>query len=142
MARSSNCEGSSRRSCLQLGLGAWLGTGLVPALAMRAHAANDVASIEPTAKGCILIWMDGGPTFLGAKYAPFVVADDPNGGHFRVRDVALPKGLTDDKFHHRADLRKLIDTLPRINEKAAGDPVLALDEYYRQGFDLVTSPAA
>src|SRR5439155_5976012 len=68
----------------------------------------------------------GGPNFLGAKYAPFVVADDPNGGHFRVRDVALPKGLTDDKFHHRADLRKLIDTLPRINEKAAGDPVLAL----------------
>src|SRR5439155_11239001 len=62
MARSSNCEGSSRRSCLQLGLGAWLGVGFVPALAMRTQAADDVASIEPTAKGCILIWMDGGPT--------------------------------------------------------------------------------
>ena len=41
----------------------------------------------------------GGPNFLGAKYAPFVVADDPNSKNFRVRDVALPEGLTDDRFH-------------------------------------------
>lgn len=259
MARYTNCEGFSRRDCLRLGFGGWLGAGLVPALAMRAFAANEASAVEPKAKGCILIWMDGGPThfetfdpkpaapaeirgefdpietklpgvqfsehmkrlagiadkfamirsirhdqgnhgagnhymmtgappripvgcgafvsfhpsmgavvahelgkpnglpayfsmptmsrsggpnFLGAKYAPFIVGDDPNGSNFRVRDVALPKGLTDDKFHHRADLRKLVDTLPRINEKAAGDPTLALDEYYRQGYDLVTSPAA
>src|SRR5437763_458269 len=31
----------------------------------------------------------GGPNFLGAKYAPFVVADDPSAGDFRVRDVTL-----------------------------------------------------
>jgi hypothetical protein len=84
----------------------------------------------------------GGPNFLGARYAPFVVPDDPNSSSFRVRDVALPKGLTDDHFQHRADLRKLIDQLPRINEKAAGDPVLSLDEYYKQGFNLITSTAA
>ena len=259
MARYTNCEGVSRRDCLQLGLAGWLGTGFVPTLAMRARAAEQVAAIEPKAKGCILIWMDGGPThfetfdpkpaapaeirgefepiatklpgiqfsehmrrlaglldkfamirsirhdqnnhgagnhymmtgaptripvgcgafvsfhpsmgavashelgrpnglpayfsipsmtrsggpnFLGAKHAPFVVGDDPNGAGFRVRDVALPKGLTEDKFHRRGDLRKLVDTLPRLNEKAAGDPALALDEYYRQGFDLVTSPQA
>lgn len=29
-----------------------------------------------------------------------------------------------------------------MNEKAAGDPPLALDDYYKQGFDLVTSPLA
>jgi uncharacterized protein (DUF1501 family) len=32
--------------------------------------------------------------------------------------------------------------MKRINEEAAGDPVTALDEYYRQGYDLVTSPQA
>jgi hypothetical protein len=84
----------------------------------------------------------GGPNFLGAKFAPFVVGDDPNSSSFRVRDVALPKGLTSDGFHNRSGLRSLVDKLPRINEKAAGDPVLALDEYYRQGFNLITSPAA
>src|SRR4051794_19055011 len=36
----------------------------------------------------------GGPNFLGAKYAPFVVGDDPNRTGFKVRDVALPEGLT------------------------------------------------
>src|SRR5436305_357703 len=35
----------------------------------------------------------GGPNFLGAKYAPFVVPDDPNSASFRVRDVAPPRHL-------------------------------------------------
>lgn len=254
-----NCAGMTRRDALQLGLGGFLGMGFVEGLRRRAMAAETGATSTGVAKGCILIWMDGGPThfetfdpkpnapaeirgefdaistklpgvqfsehmtrlssildkfamirsirhdqanhgagnhymmtgappripvgcgafvsfhpsmgsvvahelgkpnglppyfsmpsmsrsggpnFLGAKYAPFVVSDDPNGANFRVRDVALPKGLTDDKFHQRTDLRKLVDTLPRFSEKAAADPTLALDDYYRQGLDLVTSPAA
>ena len=84
----------------------------------------------------------GGPNFLGAKYAPFVVDGDPSNPNFRVRDVALPKELTDDRFHRRTDLRKLVDKIERINDPAAGDPVQGFDEYYRQGFDLVTSQAA
>ncbi len=63
-------------------------------------------------------------------------------GKFRVRDVALPGGLTDDRFGKRKDLRSLVDKLPRIAEKAAGDPVNALDEYYQQGYSLVSSPEA
>src|SRR5687768_13135238 len=66
----------------------------------------------------------GGPNFLGARYAPFVVDGDPNNQNFRVRDVALPKELTDDRFHRRASLRKLVDQVERINDRAAGDPVL------------------
>ncbi len=37
----------------------------------------------------------GGPNFLGSKYAPFIVPDDPNRSGFRVRDVTIPSGLTD-----------------------------------------------
>jgi hypothetical protein len=84
----------------------------------------------------------GGPNFLGAKYAPFVVADDPNRKEFRVRDVALPQGLSDDRFHTRRDLRQLVDRFQRITDKAAADPVNALDEYYRQGYNLMNSAAA
>lgn len=84
----------------------------------------------------------GGPNFLGAQYAPFVVPDDPNSTHFRVRDVALPKAIAEDRFSHRRDLRSKIDQLPRIAEKAAADPVLTLDEYYRQGYELVASTQA
>jgi len=84
----------------------------------------------------------GGPSFLGAQYAPFVVGDDPNGNKFKVRDVALPRDLTDLRFGSRTDLRSKVDRMVRINEEAAGDPVLAFDEYFRQGFSLVTSPEA
>jgi hypothetical protein len=84
----------------------------------------------------------GGPNFLGAKHAPFVVGGDPNRKGFRVRDVAVPGDLLGDRFDRRADLRTLVDRMKRINDDAAGDPVVALDEYYRQGYDLVTAPEA
>ena len=84
----------------------------------------------------------GGPNFLGAKYAPFVVGDDPNNAQFKVRDVALPRDLTDMRFGSRTDLRSKIDRMVRISDEAAGDPVLAFDEYFQQGHTLVTSPEA
>jgi len=84
----------------------------------------------------------GGPNFLGAKFAPFVVGDDPSRKDFRVRDVALAEGLTDDRFHTRQDLRQLVDRFQRVTDRPAADPVNALDEYYRQGYNLMTSAAA
>jgi uncharacterized protein (DUF1501 family) len=84
----------------------------------------------------------GGPNFLGAKYAPFVVADDPNREQFKVRDVALPKKLEVSRFDSRTRLRAKLDTMLRLNEEAAADPVTAFDEYFEQGYNLVTSPAA
>lgn len=253
-----NCEGTTRRDSIQLGLGALFGTGFVGGLRAQAetrHAGGPVA----TAKRCILIWMDGGPThfetfdpkpdapaefrgefthintavpgaaysehmvklaaslgdyamirsirhnqgnhgagnhymmtgappripvgcgafvsfhpsmgsvvakelgkdnglppyfsmpkmsrsggpnFLGARHAPFVVGDDPNRTKFRVRDVALPKELATARFDARTDLRSKVDRMLRINDEAAADPVAAFDEYYQQGYSLVTSPEA
>lgn len=258
MTLNRNCAGMTRRDCLQLGLGALCGGGLVHALRLRALAAPTQAK-EPAARSCILIWMDGGPThyetfdpkpaapkeyrgdfaaiptrttgvffsqhlrrlaaitdklavvrsirhdqgnhgagnhymmtgappripvgcgafvsfhpslgsvtahergapaglpayfsmpemsrsggpnFLGAKYAPFVVSDNPNSSDFRVRDVALPRGLTGERFESRREIRVQVDRLQRIADKAAGDPALALDEHYQQGYDLVSSKEA
>ncbi|MFO0924093.1 MAG: hypothetical protein U0905_16570 [Pirellulales bacterium] len=45
----------------------------------------------------------GGPNFLGAKYAPFVVSSDPNSKNFRVRDVELPSGIDDPRFQGLGD---------------------------------------
>ena len=259
MDRYRNCEGLTRRSCLQFGLTAFLGTGLAEGLRLRSQAAGTGLAGEPAAKSCILIWLDGGPThyetfdpkpqapkeirgefepiatqtagvnysqyltelaklsdrfsvirsirhnqgnhgagnhymmtgappripvgcgafvsfhpsygsvvshergtsnglpayfsiprmsrsggpnFLGAKHAPFVVPDDPNGSSFKVRDVALPAGLTAGRFDRRTDLRQIVDRLPRIDSAAAGDPVPSLDDNYRQGLELVTSKPA
>jgi len=84
----------------------------------------------------------GGPNFLGSRYAPFVVADDPNQANFRVRDVAIPAELLGGRFGRRSDLRSAVDRLKRINDEAAGDPAVATDEYYRQGYSLVNSKEA
>jgi hypothetical protein len=259
MAMRTNCEGVSRRDCLQLGLGTLLGGGLVGALRARGVRAEALSAPTSQADACILIWMDGGPThyetfdpkpeapaeirgsyrpistklsgvqfsqhmtklagiadklavirsirhnqgnhgagnhymmtgappripvgcgafvsfhpslgsvtayektapaglpayfsmprmsrsggpnFLGAKFAPFVVADNPNSDNFRVRDVALPRGLTGERFSGRRDLRESVDRMLRINDEAAGDPVVALDDFYQQGYQLITSPSA
>jgi hypothetical protein len=258
MAIHKNCAGMTRRDCLQVGLGALVGGGLVNLLRLRATAAS-AAALTPQAKSCILIWMDGGPShyemfdpkpsapkeirgqfqeiatripgvqfsehlkrlaaisdklavvrsiqhnqgnhgagnhylmtgappripvgcgafvsfhpslgsvtahergapaglpayfsmpqmsrsggpnFLGAKYAPFVVSDNPNTPDFRVRDVALPQGLTGERFEARCDIRARVDRMARIANKEAGDPVAALDEHYQQGLDLMTSKQA
>ena len=253
-----NCAGMTRRDCLQLGIAALAGGGLVDLLRLRSEAATGPsATRRPTS--CILIWMDGGPShfetfdpkpdapaeirgdfdtistkipgvffsehmtrlaaisdklciarsichnqgnhgagnhymmtgapprvpvgcgafvsfhpslgsvtahergaprglpayfsmpdrsrsagpnFLGARYAPFVVADDPSSSSFRVRDVALPEGVKDARFQGRRDLRALVDRLPRLENRASGDPVPALDTYYQQGYELITSPEA
>ena len=84
----------------------------------------------------------GGPNFLGAKYAPFVVPDNPNRESFRVRDVSPARGVDDARVDYRRSLRARVDRFLRISDKAAGDPVMALDEYYEQGYNLMSSPGA
>lgn len=84
----------------------------------------------------------GGPNFLGAKYAPFAVGGDPNTAGFKVRDVALPDGLTGERFDDRAGVRSEVDTLKRFMDKAAGDPALAFDDHYKQAYDLMNSKEA
>jgi hypothetical protein len=84
----------------------------------------------------------GGPNFLGARHAPFVVPDDPNRSSFRVRDVTIPSGLTDARFESRQEIRSHVDKMLRITEAAAGDPVMAADEFFAQGLQLISSPEA
>jgi hypothetical protein len=258
MAVHRNCEATTRRDCLRLGLGALIGGGLIDALRLRGRAAAAGGGSSAQTR-CILIWMDGGPShyetfdpkpdapseirgqfapiatkvpgvhfskhltrlsavadklaivrsirhdqgnhgagnhymmtgappripvgcgafvsfhpslgsvtahergasgglppyfsipqmsrsggpnFLGARYAPFVVPDNPNNKDFRVRDVAPPRGLDDDRLDRRRDLRARVDRFLRFTDKAAGDPAVALDEYYEQGYNLMASKEA
>jgi hypothetical protein len=84
----------------------------------------------------------GGPNFLGAQYAPFVVNDDPNRKEFRIRDVAIPDGLHFDRFSSRKEIRQKLDRMLRFHEESAADPVRDMDRLYNQGYSLVASPAA
>ena len=84
----------------------------------------------------------GGPNFLGAQHAPFVIEGDPNSASFKVRDVVLPKGISEARAENRRGLRSEVDRLQRIVEQAAKDPAVSFDQFNAQGVDLVTSAKA
>src|SRR5208337_3566710 len=88
MALHKNCAGMTRCDCLQLGLGALFGGGLVHALRLRAQAESG-KTIEPVAKGCILIWMDGGPTHY-ETFDPKPTAPKEFRGEFAAIPTRVP----------------------------------------------------
>jgi len=84
----------------------------------------------------------GGPNFLGSKYAPFLIANNPNDPDFQLADVTLPPGISEGRAGSRVALRRSLDSLERIGDEAAADPARGLDNYYEQANNLVTSPQA
>lgn len=84
----------------------------------------------------------GGPNFLGSKYAPFLVGDNPNDPDFQLADMTLPPGIADTRAARRINLRQSLDRLDRIEEAAAADPARGLDSFYQQAQSLLTSTQA
>jgi hypothetical protein len=84
----------------------------------------------------------GGPNFLGAQHAPFVIGGNPNNKSFKVRDVVLPAGIAEGRALSRERLRESLDRMKRFQEKVAEDPAVGFDSFYRQALDLVSSPRA
>ena len=58
------CDGISRRDLIRVGGLSALGLGLGDLFRMRAAGAAEVPLLQPKAKSCILIWLDGGPSHL------------------------------------------------------------------------------
>lgn len=84
----------------------------------------------------------GGPNFLGAQHAPFIIGGNPNNKDFKVRDVVLPREISEARGQSRQDLRRSLDKMLRMNDALADDPALSFDTFYQQGLDLISSPAA
>ena len=83
-----------------------------------------------------------GPHFLGGQHSPFVIDGDPNQKGYRVRDVVLPKSISEGRGNTRFKLRESLDRMLRITDAAAADPSVDFDSFYQQGIDLISSPEA
>ena len=83
-----NCQGVTRRDCLQLGLGGLIGGGLVGALRTQALASS-ATPIKKQAKACILIWQDGGPSHY-ETFDPKPDAPSEIRGTFSTIKTAIP----------------------------------------------------
>ncbi|MDB6153772.1 MAG: hypothetical protein JWL90_2225 [Chthoniobacteraceae bacterium] len=84
----------------------------------------------------------GGPNFLGGQNAPFIIDGAPNSKNFQVNDVVLPREISEEHARSRRDLRAALDRMERFNDKLVEDPSVVFDQFYQQGFDLVSSAKA
>src|SRR3989475_3328596 len=74
----------------------------------------------------------GGPNFLGGKHAPFVINGNPNDKNFQVRDVGLPREISEGRAEARRELRTALDPLKRYTHRLADDTAASIDQYYQQ----------
>lgn len=81
-----------------------------------------------------------GNGYLSASYAPFELGDDPARSGFRVRDLALPKGVDQARFDRRRSLLRTIDAGFTAGEGVDG--VRAMDSFYDSAYELLASPEA
>jgi hypothetical protein len=124
-----------------------------------------VTALKPSSSGLpaaihlpLRIKYEGAPVpgesagWLGSKYDPWIVEQDPNAPDFHVHDLAPLPGLTVDRLGRRRELLAQVDSYRRdldadlqvrqlsdAQQKAFG---LATSEQTRRAFDLSQEPAA
>ncbi len=81
-----------------------------------------------------------GSGYLSSAYGPFSVGSDPNRGDFSVRDLAIPNGLTEERFARRKSLLETVDYHFRSLEKS--DNLDAMDSFYQDAYSLISSKEA
>ena len=79
----------------------------------------------------------GGPGFLGAEYAPFVIEADPSQPDFEVKDLSQLEGLSPARFDRRRKLLAGIEQQQKRSGRAA-----AMSTYYSKAYDLISSVEA
>ena len=83
----------------------------------------------------------GGPAFLGASYAPFVIESDPASPEFSVRDIVLPEGVASSRSVRRQQALREINKFEQGVERAS-KTVQALDIFQEKAYSLMTSQRA
>lgn len=84
----------------------------------------------------------GGPAYLGANAAPFVIEGDPNAPGFTVPDVLPPPAIAADRLEKRKQLLTDVDRFQKSAEVRANRNAEAVSVFQKKAFDLMTSPEA
>jgi len=83
----------------------------------------------------------GGPAFLGASYAPFVIESDPASPEFSVRDIVLPESVAGDRSVRRQQALRDVNRFEREVERISKN-VQAVDIFQEKAYNLMTSQRA
>ncbi|MBC8875151.1 MAG: DUF1501 domain-containing protein [Planctomycetes bacterium] len=81
-----------------------------------------------------------GPGYLSSSYAAFSLGADPASGGFKVRDLNLPGGVTDDRFARRRSALEAVNDY--FAEKDKSDNVGAMNTFYERAYSVISSQKA
>ncbi|MGE3818190.1 MAG: DUF1501 domain-containing protein [Isosphaeraceae bacterium] len=81
-----------------------------------------------------------GGAYLGVAYNPFSADGDPNSDGYTVPNLALPGGMTADRFHSRRGLLQAFDHVRRdVDDSGLME---GLDQFTQDAYAMVTSDDA
>lgn len=83
----------------------------------------------------------GGAGYLGSSWNPLVIDSDPSAPDFRVEDVTIADAVGTARTDRRRRMLDRLDAWQQETEKSSGS-LLDRQQFYRQAFNLITSPAA
>ena len=81
-----------------------------------------------------------GTGYLSQAYGPFSLGSDPADSRFKVRDLALADGITEERFNRRRSMLETVDHHFRTIESS--DAVASMDEFYQKAYNLISSKEA
>ena len=84
--------------------------------------------------------MYSGGGYLGSAYNPLMVRRSPQEKDFSVDDVSIPSLIGADRTQRRRRILDRLDSWQRTVDKSGA--IADRSEFYRQAYDLITSPVA
>ncbi|HEX4613460.1 MAG TPA: DUF1501 domain-containing protein [Urbifossiella sp.] len=81
-----------------------------------------------------------GSGYLSSAFAPFSLGSDPANPGFRVQDLALPGGVTPERFTTRRNMLDAVNEHFRARERS--DNLDAMDTFYQRAYGLISSERA
>jgi Protein of unknown function (DUF1501) len=123
-------------------------TGYLPTPAIQHPSLGAVVSNQfgsrknlPAYVGVPNVPPSAGTGYLSSKFGAFELGVDPGQRNFQVRDITLPKGITEERFERRRTAREAIEDHFRQAEANPAE-LDAMGEFYQQAYKLISSPEA
>lgn len=81
-----------------------------------------------------------GNGYLSSSFAPFSLGSDPAAGGFQVQDLAMPGGVTEERFARRRTALEAVNQY--FSQRDKSDNVKAMSTFYERAYSLISSKDA
>ena len=81
-----------------------------------------------------------GTGYLSSSYSSFSLGSNPESPDFKVRDLRLPDNITLQRFDKRKQILDIVND--KFSKEQSSDKLAALDTFYENAFDLMSSDSA